>query len=234
MTRGFNAALAISLAILVGGAEAQAAPAFLNADFSSPSTTASFAYSQPITDWVDASGAGSASGISAAVPADLWDNGVAPDGETQVAFLQNETAALQQTVGGFIVGDKYQIQVIADARAATGPAGLSIGVNGIEYGAEVLLTNPVVAVDTYGVYRTPWVTYSSAVFTATATSNVIQLQNLGIPGGSGFGDVTIDLGRATIVEVASVPEPSAWAMLISGFGLVGLLLRQRRLAIVQG
>ena len=128
--------------------------------------------------------AGSATGITAAVPSALWDNGVAPNGETNVAFLQTRTSALQQQVGNFILGDQYVIKVVADARAATGPAGLSIGVNGTEYGGPVLSPTPVGAVDAYGTYATPWATYTSAVFTATSVSNRSQLQNLGIPGSS--------------------------------------------------
>ncbi len=205
--------LALTLSGLCGAA--QATPAFVNPTFSSTSTTTSFAYSQPITGWTDVSGAGSATGIAAQVPADLWDNGIAPNAASNVTFLQNETSGLTQTVGGFVSGHQYQITVVADARAATGPAGLSISVNTVEFGNFSLIPTPVGAVDLYGVYATPWGSYKSAVFTSSGVSNLIELQNLGIPNSSTFDDVTIDLGNVSIADVTptGVPEPTSIALL---------------------
>ena len=227
MRNWLNGVMAVSMVAAFGGS-AKAVPMFTNPNFTSTSTTTTFAYSQPITGWNDVSGPGSATGISTANPNYLWDNGIAPNGETMVAFLQNETAALQQTVGGFVVGHQYQIVVLADARAITGPAGLSIGVNGTEYGAQLLSPTPVSAVDPYGVYQTAWAAYSSAIFTAGQTSNLIQLQNIGIPGSTTFDDVTIDLGSASIQDVTpapvSAPEPASLAILGLGIG-VAILIR---------
>ncbi len=221
----------VGLVVTLLATAAQATPAFFNPNFTSPATTTTFAYGAPITSWFDASGSGSATGISAAVSSSLWDNGVAPFGETNVAFLQNATAALQQTVGGFIVGHQYQIAVIANARAATGSVGLSLGVDGVEVGAQVLTPSPVVAVDPYGVYATSWATYTSQVFTALTVSSLIQIQNQGSSGNN--VDVTVLLGSAAINDVtrgevaAPMPEPAMWAMMVVGFGAVGGVLRRR-------
>ena len=238
MRNSIKAGLVGSTVLAFSGVAAQATPAFINPNFTSIFSTSTYVYSVPITGWNDVSGAGSASGISAAVPNSLWDNGVAPDGETNVAFLQNATAAFQQTVVGFIVGHKYQIEVTADARAATGFVGLSLGVDGVELGADLLTPGPVQPIDAYGVYATPWATYASAVFTATTVSSLIQIQNQGIPGSTSFNDVTIDLGNATIVDVTppggvtspGVPEPASWALMLTGVGLIGSTLRRRHRA----
>ena len=144
-----------------------------------------------------------------------------------MTFLQNRTAALQQTVAGFVIGHRYQIKVIADARAATGLTGLSIGVDGAEVGADALTPGPVEPVDSYGVYATPWATFTSQVFTARSAASLIQIQNQDIPTSTRFDDVTIDLGKATIVDVTPVPEPAAWTLLIAGFGGVGAAMRAR-------
>ncbi len=44
---------------------------------------------------------------------------------------------------------------------------------------------------------------------------------LGVSGGSGVGD-------ATSITTGVVPEPATWAMLIAGFGMVGMTMRKRR------
>ncbi len=46
--------------------------------------------------------------------------------------------------------------------------------------------------------------------------------------GSAFG--TFDTAKWNVTAVAAVPEPDNWALLITGFGLVGAVARQRRQA----
>lgn len=42
-----------------------------------------------------------------------------------------------------------------------------------------------------------------------------------------FVQVSADLAEAELTQVAAVPEPATWAMLIIGFGLIGSALRRR-------
>lgn len=46
--------------------------------------------------------------------------------------------------------------------------------------------------------------------------------------GSGFGRWGTYIGQ---IDVASVPEPASWAMMIGGFGMIGLIRRQRRTVV---
>ncbi len=39
--------------------------------------------------------------------------------------------------------------------------------------------------------------------------------------------MTLDLGDRTFLTITDVPEPATWAMLVTGFGLVGATLRRR-------
>jgi hypothetical protein len=65
----------------------------------------------------------------------------------------------------------------------------------------------------------PW-TQETMYFTATSSSAVLSFLAVGT------GDPpTIMLDGVTL---AGVPEPSTWAMLLGGFGLIGLLQRRRR------
>ena len=61
-------------------------------------------------------------------------------------------------------------------------------------------------------------------FTATETSHVLTFFANGGPGG------LPPFSLLDNVVVSDVPEPSTWAMLIAGFGLVGVATRRRRMA----
>lgn len=47
-----------------------------------------------------------------------------------------------------------------------------------------------------------------------------------LPGGGGGGGGGGESGTAILPPVPSVPEPGSWAMMLGGFGLIGLALRK--------
>ena len=59
---------------------------------------------------------------------------------------------------------------------------------------------------------------------------VLRFQSLSGTGTSSAGNGTLDedSGVGIVVGHEIVPEPSSWAMLITGFGLVGASMRRRR------
>lgn len=78
----------------------------------------------------------------------------------------------------------------------------------------------------------------NVVYSGLLQASVSQLQN-GVGSGSAFADPVFSLApgnaaytlvgsHSSLVSTASVPEPSSWAMLVSGFGLMGALARRRR------
>lgn len=70
-----------------------------------------------------------------------------------------------------------------------------------------------------------WQTYTMD-FTATGNSAAIYFANTaGRPGSGMYLD---SVALYDISEPAAVPEPATWALMISGFGLAGTALRQRR------
>jgi hypothetical protein len=68
-----------------------------------------------------------------------------------------------------------------------------------------------------------WETITLSPQMATGSSTVLTFSGYQNPAFNGLDDVSVVLD-----SIASVPEPSTWAMLILGFGLVGGALRQQR------
>jgi hypothetical protein len=70
-------------------------------------------------------------------------------------------------------------------------------------------------------FNEPWTTFTYR-FTPT-TSGELTLQ-FGSPGTRDYGPLLDNV----LVTQAAIPEPATWAMLITGFGLVGFAARRRR------
>ncbi len=62
-------------------------------------------------------------------------------------------------------------------------------------------------------------------FQLTGAQNSFTIQMLQSPGGSG------GISFAVALPEAAVPEPATWAMMIAGFGLVGGMMRRRKVAL---
>jgi len=68
------------------------------------------------------------------------------------------------------------------------------------------------------------VTGGSGLF-AAATGSFLGTGQLRFTGGPPSATLTISRG---VINVAAVPEPASWALLIAGFGTTGVALRRRR------
>jgi hypothetical protein len=90
----------------------------------------------------------------------------------------------------------------------TSPLGLSI-----DYTSDVLDLSNLVAAD------------FSLAFSAVTPPYGIEANSFGTP-------FTASVAGTFAGEEAGVPEPSAWAMLLMGFGLTGLAVRRRRTSLV--
>jgi hypothetical protein len=134
-----------------------------------------------------------------------------------VALLLNENGgggSATRLITGLTVGQQYNLSFLlsgdnrpGQAYVLTGGiAGLSFTVNGTVGAAG---TNPG-SLLTYG-------------FTATNASHLLSFGQASVTDGSPIID------NITIESVGgAVPEPSSWAMLLAGFGMVGFAARRRR------
>lgn len=84
-------------------------------------------------------------------------------------------------------------------------------------------STPLVAVASQAV--TGWTT-QTFTYTAAATSEVLQFLSNGAP--SGQPPFALLDG---VSLTAAVPEPAMWALMVGGFGLVGVAARRGRTAV---
>ena len=130
---------------------------------------------------------------------------------------------LSQTVSGLTVGTNYALTfIMASEFTHADQVSVSVG------GPATLFTAPAYTVGgPLGAFWDNWVsqTYN---FTATSASQTISFSTVGLNVG-GY-DVGIDKVSLSAIS-GGVPEPTTWALMLMGFGGLGLALRQRRTAV---
>ena len=141
--------------------------------------------------------------------------GTTPFG-TQYSFLNPAATSAQIVSSPFTLGATYTLSLSAAALGDVATR-LIIAVSGGATASQAF----ILPARTSGPTNTPipFLTYSLA-FTPTSTAAVtFTLQNTG---NSGLAMDNVQLA------VATVPEPSTWALVAAGAGLLGVVLRQRR------
>jgi hypothetical protein len=116
--------------------------------------------------------------------------------------------------------------------APTGNAGVAIGFGGLPLGSTSGTIRRTLDLTQSGIFRSAFVNGSgpggvggtiddarARLFAGLDAGNVyFNLHTVNFPGGEIRGNLAV------------VPEPASWAMLVTGFGLVGSAIRRRRVA----
>ena len=130
--------------------------------------------------------------------------------------------ATSQLVNGLVAGTTYNLTFLM-ASEYTNQDSLRVSVDG---GLGTIFTAP----SSYGVANNFWDNWVAQLFsfTATGTSATIQFDSNGLnANGYDVGFDRVSLQAAQRAEGA-VPEPGTWAMMLLGFGGMGVALRRRR------
>lgn len=133
------------------------------------------------------------------------------------AVLLNENGgggSATRLISGLTIGQQYNLSFLLSGDNRPGQAyRLTGGISGLSFSVD-------------GTDGTPGSTAGtplSFLFTATSTSHLLSFGQVGLTEASPIIDniVISTVGGA-------VPEPTSWAMLLAGFGLVGFAARRRR------
>lgn len=162
-----------------------------------------------------------------AVPADNAPGSLSPDaaGERGLYFVSDFTVDQSVSQSVFLTPGSYQIgfSVYAPANgyANAGDAFFSGSIAGVTLASYAVSSGPATTWQHFGgtaTIVTPGVYTVSFVFNTNLfpSKDVVVDRVYIIPGGGG-GPV-----------IPGIPEPATWAMLITGFGLVGAAIRRRR------
>jgi hypothetical protein len=132
-------------------------------------------------------------------------------------FGPTGTSAWSQLLSGLIVGDMYAVDFMmaAEGELSTQPITVAM-TSGSTTAPGTFISDPAVS-----LFWQVWAPRSYH-FLATSTSGELQFSVTDQPYDTGLDAVSVhDLGRG------GVPEPTAWTLMILGFGLAGAALRRR-------
>ena len=203
-------AFVLTVAILSSAAFASADSLVTNGNFTPPagwtsSSIGAYQYQPAGFGWTFTGGSGVTQNQSA------WGFSNAPNGDTQVDFLQNVSDA-SQTISNLTVGDQYALSFYLEQRPAYGQNPVTSAIGSTSFSAITPL------------YDGAWHQYTES-FTATASSEVLSFST-NIPWGdndTGLSDVSI----TGTTPAAVTPEPGSFMLLGSGLlGMVGAVRRK--------
>jgi len=143
-------------------------------------------------------------------------NFIALDGDSHVR------GQISQTITGLHVGATYDLSFYWAATQLANRRGATTEQLETIFGTQKAFT-PIVANPSKGF--TGWMT-ANETFKPTAASQLLQFLSIGTP--SGLPPLAL-LDGVSLTE--AVPEPASWALLVAGFGCVGIAARRRRITV---
>ena len=216
-----STAVAFSFATLVAApAYAAAGPTITDASFEAANLGASGYQYGPGT--VGGSSFNSKAGVAGAYSPFVDMVGTVPTDGFQVAFIQSvegDEGSFTMSLSNLTIGSTYDFMFDAAKRGGFGV----VRELSVFYGA--------LGLGTFSATTTAFQTFTTASFVALGDSGTLTFT----AGASRTGDDNVLIDNVRINErdaapgdVSAVPEPATWAMMIVGFGAVGVASRRRR------
>jgi hypothetical protein len=207
----------VAIATVGAAGIASAAVTVADASFENPSVPGGYEYgvqvgAQNSSNGIDAAATGVVFGAGSGVQANgsAWGFASAPSG-VQTAFLQSydnyTPGQIAQDVSGLVAGKSYDVSFYIADRPGFGVNPVTVSFGGVALG-------------TFTPASTSFSEVTSGSFVATASTGVITFST-----GLNGGDADIGLDN---VSISAVPEPATWAMMLVGFGGMGVAMRSRR------
>lgn len=200
--------LIATFSLLATVGSAQAAQFIVNGNFSTPDVGGGFTNNQAIPGWTNLAETYVEIGNSA-----LYGLPCISTGCHNLEVNNTTYGAVSQTVTGLTIGHGYVLSFDYGGREYGGNPSFGPQLLNVSFGGQLLAQDS----GSYG-------TWSSNVFhvIATDTSQVLLFQSI-----MQVGSLPEGGNEITNVSLTAVPEPAAWAMMLVGLALVGVVLRRR-------
>lgn len=143
-------------------------------------------------------------------------NFVALDGDTGIH------GPLSQTITGLVAGQGYNVTFDWAASQLRNRTGATTEQLAVTFGG---VTQSTAIINNPSAGFQPWRSVSF-YFVPTGTSAVLSFLSNGTPAGAP------PIALLDNISVAAVPEPASWALLVTGFSMVGYATRRRRPGVV--
>ena len=226
--------LGVAAAAVLSMGVANATPSFVNPNFlantsGDPTGLGYYSFGGGADGFISSGNAG----FTGQANNGFYDNGAYPNATGGVGFLQYANSVLTQTVGGFTIGDTYQISVSANARAQTGPVAMEVRVGNTNetIGAPGTVASGFIPpVDPMGTYATPFYTATSASFVALTTSETISFILTATTGVGGDGALLLSNAAITDLTPPVVPTPEPMSIALLSVGIAGIAIARKRKA----
>lgn len=188
----------------MSGAAEAATNLVVNGDFTNPNTGSGWTSRASIPGWVSETGDSIEVGNAGVYGATCFS------ATCQLLEVNaNRFGSVSQLVSGLVTGGTYKFGWAYAGRNGGGAQLLDVFVNGSK-----------VAQNSSTGSFTSWQD-NALNFTATSPTAKILFSSVDAGGNSSYGNLI------TNVSVGAVPEPASWAMMITGFGLIGYASRRR-------
>jgi hypothetical protein len=164
----------------------------------------------------------------------LWASVAGQGGAGRYLIVNGATSPTllwEQTVGGVAAGSSYFFEAFAANICCNANYGGANTPSTITF--QAVQNNVVTTLNTFTTSTTAglWQGFSNSYTALTNAPVTLRLINASTEfGGNDFGVDTISFSQTSIL--GGVPEPASWAMLLAGFGLVGMISRRRGIAVV--
>ncbi len=215
----------LSAAALVAAGSVSAANLVVNGSFDANVTASKIGFQGNVTGWAGGGGLtflappGSADDIGQYLaiygpfPATSPDSGnfILADGDPSY------TGAFSQTLSGLTIGQTYRLTFYQAAGQQAGFTGPTTEQWSVSFGNDTQLSS-LFSLPQGGVG--PW-QLQTMDFVAASASQVLTFLAAGTPGGAP------PISLLDGVSLNAVPEPATWAMMLVGFGAIGLVARRR-------